>query len=76
MQKKKVLKEEIITAFNVAKKLGVIMSKKTICPGCGCIKHFDALSFDLSVLDRKIKEVKTPKADGVAWCYECKREHV
>lgn len=65
---------ELTQAVNVAKaakKLGAEHVKRSICPGCGSIKEYDGLVFDLKTLDGSIKEIKHAKAQGLAWCSNC-----
>jgi hypothetical protein len=67
----KTFKAETVQVCKVARRLGVIAEKKTLCPGCGKVKHYEALAFELRALEGRIKEVNTPKADGLEWCQDC-----
>ena len=62
----------VIDAAKAAKRLGTIATKTTICPGCGRVQVIEALTFELGVIERSIKEVTSLKADGVKWCEACR----
>jgi len=63
---------EFLKIYNVTQRLGVPMTKTAICPGCGRVQVIEALTFELGVIERAIKEVCSEKADGVKWCEACR----
>lgn len=67
----KTFKAETVAAVNLSRRLGVIAEKRAICPGCGRVKHYEALAFELAVIDGRIKEIDSAKADSLEWCQDC-----
>lgn len=64
--------ENTLQAYRLARRMGQTLTKRVICPGCGKVEGMDGIDFELLTLDGKVKEVTSPKADGVQWCDLCK----
>jgi pyruvate/2-oxoacid:ferredoxin oxidoreductase beta subunit len=69
---KKDFSSGVIDVARAARRLGSMATKTAICPGCGRVQVIEALTFELGVIERAIKEVCSEKADGVKWCEACR----
>ena len=46
--------------------------RTVICPECGKVTEIDDAVFDLGVVEGRIKEIRSVKADGILWDEDCK----
>ena len=68
------LNTEELNRVQAAERLGVHLTKRVICPGCGKMQIIDALSYALGLDSRTIKEIEPvrPEIDGLKWCATCR----
>jgi acetone carboxylase gamma subunit len=69
--KSKEINQGTVHACKAAQRLGTVYNKRAICPGCGKVAEVEAITFEIAVIEGRIKEIQSPKADGLRWCNDC-----